>query len=114
MTPIYRKGRKEYPGIYRSVSQILVPGKVVVKTVMKGIMKENQMTSHSITGFMKGWSCLTSLISCDKRTHLLDEGKAVDAVYLDFIKMFDTGSESILEKLSACGLDRCTVHWVRN
>jgi len=34
---------------------------------------------------------LTNLISfSDKVTHLVDEGKAVDAVYLDFCKAFDT------------------------
>ena len=65
---------------------------------------------------MKGWSCLTSLISFyDQVTHLVDEGKAVDVVYLDFSKAFDTISHSILqEKLAAHGLDRCTLCWVKN
>ncbi|KAK4826877.1 hypothetical protein QYF61_011996 [Mycteria americana] len=48
-------------------------------------------------------------------THLVDEGKAVDVVYLDFSKAFDTVSHSILlEKLAAHGLDRCTFRWVKN
>ena len=57
---------------------------------------------------MKGRSCLTNLISFyDLMTHLVDEGKAVDVVYLDFSKDFDTVSHSILwEKLAAHGLDR--------
>ena len=43
-------------------------------------------------------------------THLVDEGKAVDVVYLDFSKTFDTVSHSIiLEKLANCGLDRYTL-----
>lgn len=60
-------------------------------------------------GFMKGMSCLTNLISFyDQVTHLVDEGKAVDVVYLDFSKAFDMVSHSILlEKLAAHG-------WVRN
>ncbi|KAK4810980.1 hypothetical protein QYF61_014452 [Mycteria americana] len=55
----------------------------------------------------------TNLISFyDKMTHLADEGKAVDVVYLDFSKAFDTISHSILlEKLAAHGLDGCTVRW---
>ncbi|KAK4831354.1 hypothetical protein QYF61_017485 [Mycteria americana] len=51
---------------------------------------------------------------CDKVTHLVDEGKAVDVVYLDFSKAFDTVSHRILlEKLAAHGLDRRTLRWVK-
>ncbi|GAB0195776.1 hypothetical protein GRJ2_002042900 [Grus japonensis] len=65
---------------------------------------------------MKGRSCLTNLISFyDQVTRLADEGKAVHVIYLDFSKAFDTVSHSILlEKLVAHGLDRCTLHWVKN
>ena len=65
---------------------------------------------------MKGRSCLTNLISFYKWvTRLIDEGKTVDAVYLDFSKSFDTVSYStLLGKLVACGLDRYTLLWVRN
>ena len=48
-------------------------------------------------------------------THLVDEGKAVHVVCLDFSKAFDTASHSILlEKLAAHDLDGCTLHWVKN
>ncbi|RMC22475.1 hypothetical protein DUI87_00789 [Hirundo rustica rustica] len=48
-------------------------------------------------------------------THLVDAGKAVDVVYSDFSKAFDTVSHSTLQdKLSAGGLDKSTLHWVRN
>uniref|UniRef100_A0A493U2R8 Reverse transcriptase domain-containing protein n=1 Tax=Anas platyrhynchos platyrhynchos TaxID=8840 RepID=A0A493U2R8_ANAPP len=66
--------------------------------------------------FMKGRSCLTNLISFyDKVMCLVDEGKAVDVVYLDFSKAFDTVSHSVLlKKLAAHGLDWRTLHWVKN
>ncbi|RMC09428.1 hypothetical protein DUI87_13752 [Hirundo rustica rustica] len=48
-------------------------------------------------------------------THLADAGRAVDVVYLDFSKAFDTVSHSILlDKLAAHGLDRSPLCWVRN
>ncbi|RMC20263.1 hypothetical protein DUI87_01109 [Hirundo rustica rustica] len=48
-------------------------------------------------------------------TRLVDARKAVDVVYLDFSKAFDTVSHSILlNKMAAHGLDRCTLCWVKN
>ncbi|KAK4823624.1 hypothetical protein QYF61_004357 [Mycteria americana] len=79
-------------------------------------LMDNQGIKPSQHGFRKGRSCLTNLISFyDQVTHLVDEGKAVDVVYLDFSKAFDTISHSILlEKLAAHGLDGCTLCWVKN
>jgi len=46
---------------------------------------------------------------------LVDEGKAVDVIYPDFSKAFDTVPHSILpEKLAGHGLDGCTLRWVKN
>jgi len=65
---------------------------------------------------MKGRFCLTNLISFyDQTTHLVDEGKAVDVICLDFTNTFDTVPHSILlEKLAAHGLDGCTLHLIKN
>jgi len=60
---------------------------------------------------MRGRFCLTNQISNDQMNHLLDEGKAVNAVYLDFSKAFDTVAQ---EKLVAHGLDRHTLCWEKN
>ena len=47
-------------------------------------------------------------------THSVDEEKAVDVVYLNFIKDFDTVSHSILlVKLAARGLDGHMLCWVK-
>ncbi|KAJ7397470.1 hypothetical protein BTVI_135314 [Pitangus sulphuratus] len=64
----------------------------------------------------EGRSCLTNLTSFyDKVTCLVDEGKAVDVVYLDFSKVFDAVSHTILkQKLAAHGMDRYALLWVKN
>jgi len=79
-------------------------------------VKDNQGIRPSQHGFRKGKSCLTNLISFyDQVTHLVDEGKAVDVVYLDFSKAFDTAPHSILlEKPAVHGLDECTLRWIKN
>ncbi|KAK4822666.1 hypothetical protein QYF61_019033 [Mycteria americana] len=117
--PIYKKGWKEDPGNYRPVSLTLVPEKIMEQFILSELSRHvqaNQGIRPSQCGFMKGKSCLTNLISFyDQMTCLVDEGKAVDVIYLDFSKAFDTISHSILlEKLAAHGLDRHILHWVKN
>ncbi|KAK4828095.1 hypothetical protein QYF61_023457 [Mycteria americana] len=113
------KGQKEDLGNYKPVSLTSVLGKVMEQITLSAIMwhiQDNQMIRPSQHGFMKDGSCLTNQISFnDKVTRIVDEGKAMDVVYLDFSKAFDTVSHSILlEKLPAHGLDGGTLHWVKN
>ena len=79
-------------------------------------LKVNQGIRPNQYGFTNSRSCLTNLISFyEKVTCLVDEGQAVDVVYLDFSKAFDTVPHNILvEKLSAHGLDGCTLRWVKH
>jgi len=97
--PVYRKGQKEDPGNYRPVSLTLVPREVMEQIILSAIMRhiqDNQVIRPSHHGFVKGRSCLTNLISFyDKMTRLVGEGKAVDVVYLDFSKAFDTVLHSV-------------------
>jgi len=93
-------------------------GKVTEQTILSASTQhaqDNQMIRPSPHGFMKGRSCLTSLISFyEKLALLVDEGKTAHVVYLDFSKAFDMLPHSILvEKLAVHGLEGCTLHWAK-
>ncbi|GAB0207477.1 mitochondrial enolase superfamily member 1 [Grus japonensis] len=78
-------------------------------------VEEKKVIGSGQHGFTKGKSCLTNLIAFYDMTYCVDEGRAVEVVYLDFSKAFDTVSHNILvSKLRKCGLDEWTVRWVEN
>jgi len=106
-----KKGKKEDPGNCRLVSFTSIPGKMmeqlILEVVIKQVEEKKAIIRSSQHGFTKGKSCLTNLIAfCDGMTGWVDEGRAVDVVYLDFSKAFDIVSHNILTgKLRKCGLD---------
>ncbi|CAM5099452.1 unnamed protein product [Eretmochelys imbricata] len=69
---------------------------VLKESILKHF-EERKVIRKSQHGFTKGKSCLTNLIAFyDEITGSVDEGKAVDLLFLDFSKAFDTVSHSIL------------------
>jgi len=117
--PIFKKGKKEDPGNYRLVSLTSIPGKMMEQLIPEVIIKqveEKKVLRSSQHGFTKEKSCLTNLIAFyNGMTCWVDEGRAVDVVYLDFSKAFDTVSHNILlGKLRMCGLDEWTARWIEN
>ncbi|CAM5127349.1 unnamed protein product [Natator depressus] len=67
-------------------------------------------------GFTKGRSCQTNLISFfETVTDFLDKGNAVDLIYLDFSKAFDTVPHGeLLVKLEKMGINMKIERWIRN
>ncbi|CAM5098986.1 unnamed protein product [Eretmochelys imbricata] len=86
---------------------------VLKESILKHL-EERKVIRNSQHGFIKGKSCLTNLIAFyDEITGSVDEGKAVDVLFLDFSKAFDTVSHSILaSKLKKYGLDEWTIRWI--
>lgn len=109
-----KKGRREDEGNCRPVSLTSGPGRLLEQTVASGIARPiegKRGIRPSQRGFRKGRSCLSNLMSFEKRVTLLRaEGKAVDGVSLDLSVAFESVSHSaVLEKPSAQGLGRCTL-----
>ncbi len=88
VTLIFKKGRKDDPGSYRPISLSSVLGEVMERIISGAIMdqlKVNQGIRPSQHGFTNGTSSLINLISFYNKVNcLVDEGKTVDVIYLDF------------------------------
>jgi len=92
---------------------------VIEQLILDVIFKqaeEKKAIRSSQHGFTKGKLCLTNMMAFyDGMTSWVDEGRAVDVVYLDFSKAFDFVSHnSLIGKLRMCGLDEWTVRWLEN
>lgn len=96
-----------------------IPGNMMKQIILEIISKhiKGKKVIESVQhGFMKGKSCLTDLMAFyNKVISLMDEGRTVDFVYLDFNRAFGTVSCNILiDKLMKYGLDKWTVRWSEN
>ncbi|GAB0206544.1 feather keratin Cos2-3-like [Grus japonensis] len=108
VTLVSKEGKKEDPGNDRPDCLTSIPGKVMeqlIRGVINKHVEEKVVIRSGEHGFTMGKSCLTNLIA-----FWVDEGRAVDVVYLDFSKAFHTISHDILVgKLRKCGWDEwCT------
>uniref|UniRef100_A0A493TQ48 Reverse transcriptase domain-containing protein n=1 Tax=Anas platyrhynchos platyrhynchos TaxID=8840 RepID=A0A493TQ48_ANAPP len=88
----------------------------MILEVLEVHLGDNAVIGPSQHGFMRSRSCLTNLNSFyDKITHLGDQGKPADVIFLDLSKAFDTVSHRILlDKMSSIQLNKDIIRWVSN
>jgi hypothetical protein len=94
VTAIFKKGNKSEPGDYRPVSLTCIVCKVmesVVRDVIVSHFTDNNLFAKCQHGFRCKRSCMTQLMEVmEELTLLLDDKNAVDILYLDFRKAFDS------------------------
>jgi len=93
VVPLFKKGSGDNPANYRPVTLTLLVGKFLEKILRDRIsahLQENGLVSDRQCGFVRGRSGLTNWIEFfEEVTKVIDEGRAVDVVYMDFSEVFD-------------------------
>ena len=119
VTPLYKKGDKYLPSNYRPISLTCVTCKVmehIVTSQMTRYLEEKDLLCKRQHGFRKYRSCESQLteLMCDI-SQKLDEGKEVDAIFLDFSKAFDKVDHmKLLYKLDRIGVSKQVRRWVQS
>ena len=113
--PIYKSGDKSSVNNYRPISLLCILSKVLGRIIYNCIMSflSNNFTIHQF-GFLPGRSALQQLILF---TEKLFNGKcnntAVDVIYMDFKKAFDSVSHNaLLCKLRSLGITGALHNWL--
>ena len=91
--PIFKGGDKTKLGNYRPVSLTSIACKILERIIKHHILTHlegEELLLPSQHGFRSGRSCLTNLLDfLEYVTDLVDKGKKISVVYLDFCKAFD-------------------------
>ena len=104
VTAIFKnKGNKHDPSNYRPISLTSIACRVLESIIRDSVMdylKANSILSDKQFGFLGGRSTILQLLTAmDNWTEALDRGGAIDVIYCDFQKAFDTVAHNRLMKL---------------
>ena len=119
IVPLHKGDSRGLPANYRPVSLTSHLVKILEKVIRKNMVKyleEKGLFNPSQHGFCAGRSCLSQLLEYyDKILRLVEDGKCVDTVYLDFSKAFDKVDHVILlRKLKAAGIGGKLGRWIHS
>ena len=87
----------------------------IIKDSIVAHLTANNLIRNSQHGFMSGRSCLTNLLEyLEEMTKLLDSGRSVDIVYLDFAKAFDkVPINRLISKCRGLGISGRLLLWIK-
>ena len=106
------------PGNYRPVSLTSHIWKLMekfIKEEITGHLSHYDLLNDTQHGFMRDRSCLTNLLTyMEGVTRMLDEGKNVDIIYLDFAKAFDkVPRHRLIGKVASMGVEGRVKGWIQ-
>jgi hypothetical protein len=119
VVPILKGGDPNSVKNYRPVSLTSVPCKMMGRIVRRRIceyLMNSGLFNAAQHGFIKRRSCSSNLLlTLDRITEALDEGKQVDVSYLDFQKAFNSVNHRFpIHKLKAYGIEERVCKWVQS
>ena len=117
VVPIFKKGNKECVENYRPVSLTSVACRILERVIKENVVSfldRYKLVLKSQHGFTKNRSCLTNLLEyINYVTEVIDSGKPVDVVYLDFSKAFDrVCHRRLIYKLWKLGIRGEILDWI--
>ena len=117
VVPIFKKGNRQNPSNYRPVSLTAVPCKVlesVIRDQMLTYFTEQNLLSCHQYGFRPKRSCSLQLLEVlGAWSKEIESANAVDVVYLDFQKAFDSvPHQRLLSKLRSYGVTGNLLNWI--
>ena len=118
VVPIFKKGDGSHPGNYRPVSLTSILCKVMEMFVCDALLDHllsADLLSYDQFGFLPNRSCaLQLLVVIEEWTKIVDRRGALDVVYLDFKKAFDSVPHvRLISKLRAYGVGGNVLRWIQ-
>ena len=115
--PLFKKGSRNKSVNYRQVSLRSVICKLletIIRDHMIDFLVKQLLINSSQHGFLKARSCLTNLLCFfEEITKWVDEGSAVDVIYLDFQKAFDkVPHQRLILKLKSHGMGNSIINCI--